>query len=82
MEYFGSFSNIHFSRYKVHMKKTKERCIFRHNYYDISVEKFKYKLHIVNTNSSDTNNTYDNFIKMLKNYSVNYSAFYQLTPVR
>ena len=55
--------------YNIHVKETKERYIFRRNLSDISVEKFKYKLHTVSwdstTNSSDTNNSYDNFIEIL-----------------
>ena len=54
--------------YNIHIKKTKERFIFRHDFSDISVEKFKYKLRTVSwdsvRNSSDTNKAYDNFIEI------------------
>ena len=54
--------------YKIHIKETKERFIFRRDVSDISLEKFKCKLRTVSwdciTNSSDTNKAYDNFIEI------------------
>ena len=56
------------AEYNIHIKKTKERFIFRRDLSDIFVEKFKYKLRTVSwesfTNSSDTNKAYDNFIEI------------------
>ena len=52
----------------IHIKETKERFIFRGDFSDISVEKFKYKLRSVSwdsiRNSSDTNKAYDSFIEI------------------
>ena len=65
LDYFPTFF---VADYNIHIKDTKERFIFRHTLSDISVEKFKYKLHIVSwdsiTNSSDTNKAYDNFVEI------------------
>ena len=67
--YFGSFSNILLGWQSTHIKDRKERWIFRRNLFDISVEKFKYKLHTVSsgvaTYSSDKSIAYDNFIEIL-----------------
>ena len=53
--------------YNIHKKETKEHYIFRRNFSDIFVEKFRFKLSPVSwdtiTNSSDTNNAYGNFIE-------------------
>ena len=53
--------------YNIHIKKTKERFMFRRDLTVNSVEKFKYKLRTVSwdsiTNSSDTNKAFDNFIE-------------------
>ena len=52
--------------YNIHIKETKGGFIFRRDLSDISVENFKQKLRTVSwdsiTNSSDTNQAYDNFM--------------------
>ena len=56
------------AEYNIHIKETKECFIFSRELSDISVGKFKYRLRTVNwnsvTNSSDTNETYDDFIEI------------------
>ena len=52
--------------YNIHIKEAKGGFIFRRDLTDISVEKFRQKLRTVSwdsiTNSSDTNQAYDNFM--------------------
>ena len=61
--------------YNIHIKETKGSFIFRRDFSDISVEKFKYKLPTVSwdsiANSSDTNKTYDDFIN-------NFGSLYEI----
>ena len=69
--------------YNIHIKETKKRFIFRRNLSDISVEKFKYKLHTVSwdstTNCLDTNKAYDNFIEI---FSSLYDEFFPKEKIK
>ena len=63
--------------YNIHTKETKERFIFRRDLFDVSVEKFKYKLRTVSwdsiTNSSDTNKAYETSLKFLAHFMTSVS---------
>ena len=63
--------------YDIYIKKRKEPYRFKRNFFDISVEKFKYKWRTVNwegiIKSSGTNNAYDSFIEAV---SAIYDAFF------
>ena len=62
------FPKCFVANYNIHINETNDRCIFRWDPFDISLDNFKYKLHTVSTNPSDTNNTYENFIEIFGSF--------------
>ena len=64
--YFRSFSNIFVADYNIHIKETKKRYIFRRELFDIPCKNSQLRTvsWVSITNSSDTNNAYNNFIEI------------------